>query len=296
MVKNQLTLPSDLVKKSNDLIRTKVSFGSVDGGRILAALVASIHADDRDLAGSYSVEVSRFLPDDSGRGYRRYKALCQEMAQSYAELEAMENGEITYEARPIFMRIKYQRGKITARFNTLLASYLLNLRGCFTQYGLMEYLLLPSVYSQRLFEILQSWKNAKDGEVILPLPDLHRWLDTPPSFQKNFKEFRRWVLEKAHKDITEKTNFSYEWEPVKAGRSVEKIRFIFGPRKQALAEAEKQKALEDKRRRLKNQRFFAAVRCAQNKNGDCRAQDNKRLICKLCRETRILEDIRKKPD
>lgn len=106
-----------------------------------------------------------------------------------------------------------------------MAPFLLDLQQCFTQYSLTEYLKLPSVYSQRIFEILKSWSGKP--EVILPVSELHRLLDSPDSFQANFAEFRRRVLEKAHKDITEKTSFRYEWEPVKIGRSVEKIRFIF---------------------------------------------------------------------
>lgn len=105
--------------------------------------------------------------------------------------------------------------------------YLLELKGCFTVYNLTEYLSLPSLYSQRIFEITKSLANSKDGEAIISMADLHRFLDSPKSFQANFKDFRRFVLEKAHKDITEKTSFRFEWEPVKVGRSVEKIRFIF---------------------------------------------------------------------
>ena len=117
-------------------------------------------------------------------------------------------------------------------------------------------------------------------------------LDIPKSMQNDFAQFRRRVLEKAHADITEKTSLRFEWEPVKAGRSVERILFTFGPGRRAIAEAEKKKAKEDKQRRLQAQRFIRATDCAKTKNGNCRVMDNKPIVCKLCREKGICASLR----
>ena len=79
----------------------------------------------------------------------------------------------------------------------------------------MEFLLLPSIYSQRIYEFLKSWDDKP--ETIISVLDLHEMLNTPNSFRANFTEFRRWVLEKAHKDISKYTKLIYEWEPIKKG-------------------------------------------------------------------------------
>lgn len=294
MAKTELTTPGELVKKDNRLIRTRVNVATVDAARLLANLVACIRQDDTALKSSYSVAVKDFLGDTSGRGYIRIKALCRELSQAIAELEGLdEQGKPTFKMRPFFAEIDYAQGVVTAQFNPTLGEFLLTLRACFTQYNLLEYLRLPSIYSQRLFEILKSWSGMP--EVLLPVSDLHRMLDTPDSLRSDFAQFRRWVLEKAHKDITEKTSFRYEWEPVKVGRSVEKIRFIFTPRRKALALKDQEKAKEEKRRRLLNQRFLRAVECAKAKGGDCRTMDNPvRIVCKVCREKRICETMPKK--
>ena len=177
-------------------------------------------------------------------------------------------------------------------FNPVMKDYLFELKSCFTTYNLTEYLSLPSLYSQRIFEIVKSLANVTEGEAIVSMADLHRFLDSPDSLRANFKDFRIRVLEKAHKDITEKTSFRFEWEPVKVGRSVEKIRFIFNGGKKALAQKEQEKAKEEKRRRLNNQRYIRAVNCATAKGGDCRTMDNVRIVCKLCREQKICESVR----
>lgn len=286
MDKEELSVPGRLVKKDNRLIRTRVNISSVDAARILANLVACIRTADTRLQDYYAISVKDFLGDSSGRGYIRMKALCRDLAQATAEIEGVnELGEFTFKMRPFFIELEYTQGVVTARFNPTLDDFLLNLRACFTQYNLLEYLKLPSIYSQRLFEILKSWSATP--EVLIPIADLHRMLDTPASFRSDFWQFRKYVLEKAHKDITEKTSFRYEWEPVKVGRSVEKIRFLFTPRRKALAMKEQEKAKEEKRRRLLNQRFRRAMDCARAKGGDCKTMDNVRIVCKVCREKGI---------
>lgn len=291
----QLTLPGEIVKKDNRLVRSKINISSVDASRILANLVACIHTDDKSLKQVYRVAVKDFLADTSGRGYTRVKGLCRELAQVTVELEVQDpdGPHPIFETGAIFSRIIYKKGVIEAEFNGHMTPFLLDLQQCFTQYSLIEYLKLPSIYSQRIFEILKSWSGKP--EVIIPIAELHRMLDSPDSFKADFREFRRWVLEKAHKDITEKTSFRFEWEPVKVGRSVEKIRFIFNGGKKALAQKEQEKAKEEKRRRLSNQRFLRAVECAKAKGGDCRVMDNVRIVCKLCREKGICESIRRTP-
>ena len=293
MAKEELSVPGTLVKKSNSIVRTRISVQSVEASRILAHLVACIRVDEKRADVRYSVPAKDIIPYIGGENYKRIKATCKELAGAFAESEEpdSEGAHPEYTVRPFFSELKYKKGVITAMFNPVMKDYLFELKSCFTTYNLTEYLSLPSIYSQRIFEITKSLANSQNGEAIISMADLHRFLDTPKSSQQNFAEFRRYVMEKAHKDITEKTSFRFEWEPVKVGRSVEKIRFIFSGGKKALAQKEQKKAKEEKRQRLTNQRFIRAVECAKAKGGDCRTMDNVRIVCKLCREKGICESL-----
>ena len=294
MGKEELSTQGNLVKKSNSIIRTRLTVKSVEASRILAHLIACIRTDDRTLEQAYTISAKELLPYVGGENYRRIKTTCRELAASFAETEEPDpdGPHPIFRARPFFTDILYKKGIITAMFNPLMRPYLLELKGCFTTYNLTEYLSLPSLYSQRIFEIVKSLSNAKEREAVISMTDLHRFLDSPKSFQANFGQFRRRVLEKAYKDITEKTSFRFEWEPVKVGRSVEKIRFIFAEKRPPLAQEEQDNAKEEKRRRLTNQRFIRAVECAKTKGGDCRTMDNVRIVCKFCREKGICESVR----
>lgn len=301
MAMQQLTLPGEIVKKHNELVRSKITIDNKTSARILACLIAAIRHDETHFKEAYSVPVKDYLPPDEGGGkggkqYRLVKEACSQLAKATFEREWPDPDpnatEPIFEVVPFFTSVRYRKGLVSAKFNPELSSLLLQLRGLFTELNLIEYLALPSTYSQRLFEILKSWSGLP--EVVLPIAELHRLLDTPPSFRANFKALRVYVLEKAHKDITEKTLFRFEWEPIKAGRSVEAIRFIFSAKRQALAQEMQDNAKEDKRRRLQVQRMHRALECAKAKDGDCRAMDNKPIVCKACRQFGFCEELRRK--
>lgn len=296
MGKEELSIPGTIVKKSNSIIRTHITVKSVEASRILAHLIACIHTEDQNLDQVYTVPAKEILPHVGGENYKRIKATCKELLQAIVELEEPDSDGTHpfFIGRTFFTEIKYRKGVIEAAFNPRLRPYLLELKGYFTTYNLSEYLSLPSLYSQRIFEIVKSLANSKGGEAVVSMTDLHRFLDTPQFSQNNFAEFRRRILDKAYNDIHELTKLRFEWEPVKVGRSVEKIRFIFAEKRLPLAQEEQDNAKEEKRRRLTNQRFIRAVECAKAKGGDCRVMDNMRIVCKLCREKEICSFIRSK--
>lgn len=284
MAMQQLTLPGEIVKKHNELIRSKINVNTQTAGKILACLVACIRPEDTHFKESYSLNIKDYL-SDAGAQKKYIREACKELATATVETEwpdPDDPNDFIFYVMPFFSSIKYRKGLIEAKFNAEMSGFLLELKSCFTQYNLIEYLKLPSSYSQRVFELLMSWRFKP--EVVLSVSDLHKCLETPPSFRADFKAFRVYVLEKAQKDIHQHTTLRFEWQPVKAGRTIEAIRFLFSSQRKAIAEAETKKAKEAKQSRLNNQRFMVAVECLKSKLGQCTTQDNKRLICKLCRE------------
>ena len=288
----QFTLPGEIVKKSNAIARARWQPESVWEPRIVALVASKVRADDEDFQ-TYRIPVSELtgVADENLRGnqYQEIAKSIEHLGKATIRIEG--NKPRNFRQYNIFSMCGYEDGCLIAGFHPDLKPHFLNLREQFTEYNLMQFLMLPSCYSQRMFEFLKSWSGKP--EIIISVAELHELLSTPPSFRADFKEFRRWVLEKAHKDITEKTSFRFEWEPVKAGRSVEAIRFLFAPGRKAIAEAEKQKAKEDKQRRLQAQRMSRALDCAKAKGGDCRTMDNKPIVCKACRQMGFCDELRR---
>ena len=282
MAMKQLILPGETVKKSNKLIRSKINISNLIGSRILASLVACVRADDTQFKDTYSIAIKGFT-DDGGKSYTSIKALCRELASATAEIETKEpTGQNIFRVFPIFSELKYEKGTVEAQFNNKMSGLLLELKSCFTQYNLLEYLQLPSVYSQRIFEILKSWSNVP--EVIIQLDELHQMLGTPDSFKTNFAQFRRWVLDKAHKDINKKTDFSFEWEAIKTGRAVTAIRFAFAKNRSLKLQNKKLIDDQQKQSNKNNDSFIKALACSKSINPCVPAQND---ICALCKKFKM---------
>ncbi|NCB44348.1 MAG: RepB family plasmid replication initiator protein [Clostridia bacterium] len=269
MAQRQLVIPGPVVKKSNALARASWSVKSVYEPRLVALVASRVRADDQDFQ-DYEIPLSELL---GGSGDGRTRQLVAEVVEGLL-------GRVLTLPRPngwakcnVFSWCEYdsKAGCIRARFDPGLKEHYLGLQSHFTQYSLMEFLLLPSTYSQRLFEVLKSWNSLP--EAVIDLSDLFSMLDVPASLRANFKDFRRRVLEKAHKDITTQTGLRYDWEPIKQGRAVAAIRFTFGARSAQASEKKNQA-----KRSRDNELLKKAVACFQS--GSCSPRSNKQ--CEIC--------------
>ena len=281
MIAKQTILHGEIVKKSNALARARWSAESVLEPRLVALLASKVRADDIDFH-VYEIPVSEVVPSRElgGKDYRDIEDIIDKvMSRVLTIRDEIGRGWTKYN---VFSRCRYRpkEGILELGFHPDLRPHYLNLQKNFAKWNLLEFLTLPSIYSQRIFEILKSWDDKP--ETIISIADLHEMLDSPDSFRANFAEFRRRVLEKAHKDITQKTQLIYEWEPIKQGRAVVAVRFVFS-KKRALPIAKKKndEAIE-KRIQNNNAAFLAADACFKKYGQECVGGHNKKNICNVC--------------
>lgn len=279
----QLTLPSEIVKKSNPLARARWSAESVWEPRLVALLASKVQENDTDFQ-IYEIPASEIMHDHGGKDYIELEQVVDKVMSRVLTIRD-DKGWTKYN---VFSRCRFRKkdGILELGFHPDLRPHYLNLKKNFAQYKLLEFLMLPSVYSQRLFEFLKSWDDRQD--TVIALSELHKMLNTPDSLRKNFKNLRIRVLEKAHKDITEHTDLRYEWEAIKQGRAVVAICFIFGkaralPIAKQKAEAD---ATKDKQREKNNAMFKAAIACFQERGAACEGGYQKDEICVLCQRLR----------
>ena len=163
-----------------------------------------------------------------------------------------------------------------------MSKLLIGLKTHFTQYNLIEYCLLPSVYSKKIFEIIKSWQDKP--EFTISLDKLHFYLDVPESFKNRYPDFRRYVLEKAHKNIHEFTSLKYEWEAVYKGRRVDSIRFVLSTPRIKQVDTKKEKIEQNKTSENNNKIFLMATECHENngKKKTCSKADDS-AKCKYCK-------------
>lgn len=279
-MKNQLALPGELVKKSNSLARAKLHIDNALAAKIIATFIACLKSDDAEFDDFYSLKAKDFISDSSGKSYDHIRKTCENLLFSYAEIPNQKGEKERFSLIPFFREIKYYDGIITIQFNNNMKELLLQLKSFFTEYNLIEFLSLPSIYSQKLFEVLKSWSTL--SEKTIDLNELHEMLNVPNSFRIDFRNFRTRVLEKAHKDIIAHTSLQYEWEPIKRGRAVVAVRFVFALRRALPVAKAKEAEAQAKGSARNNRAFKAAVACAERKGQCCTQQDNKPSVCAVC--------------
>lgn len=129
-------------------------------------------------------------------------------------------------------RVAYQDGEgyIELNFTSHVAPYLTALEKRFTSYKLQQTSALRSVHSWRLFENLKKWDST--GKWLVDIDEFHQVMDASKSYQENFAQLRKWVIEPAVKELEETNDLDIRWEAHKTGRKVSRLVFIFKPAQQ----------------------------------------------------------------
>ena len=107
----------------------------------------------------------------------------------------------------------------------------------YTHYQLKYILPMKSQYAIRLYELLKSYQR-NNYEWFFDIEQLKKQLNCES--YKDFKDFRRRVLEPAVAEINEFTDIKIAWEPMKEGRKVVRVVFyMVGKNKTDLLEADR---------------------------------------------------------
>lgn len=281
----QLTSPIEIVKKSNALARARWSANSIWEPRLVALLASKIRTDDLDFQ-VYEIPVSEVMREKTGgKDYKEIETVVDKVMSRILTIRD-NDGWTKYN---VFSRCRYRKRDriLELGFHPDLRHHYLNLQKNFAKFNLLEFLMLPSVYSQRIFEFLKSWDDKP--ETTISIADLHEMLDTPDSLRKDFRNFRLRVLEKAHKDITQKTQLAYEWEPLKQGRAVVAVRFTFSKKRALPIARQKANDAREKQIQSNNAAFLAADACFKKHGQVCTGGHNKKAVCSICYQFRSKE-------
>ena len=215
---------NELVVKHNDLLRKSRYKLSANEQKIIIYLVSKIKADDTELK-EIDINILDFCKiiniTANGDAYNRIKETIKALADKSWWLTSGEDKEILFrwinEAE-----ITRGNGTIRLELSKHLAPYLLDLKRDFVKYELINVLALHSKYSIRLYELLKSylWK----GQWKVSVDELRDLLETEGKY-KEFKYFRKRVLNPAIEEINNYTDLQVEVETLKKGRVITDLTF-----------------------------------------------------------------------
>jgi plasmid replication initiation protein len=195
--------------------RRQLKFGEVPTSRIMAA----------DYAEEFGVDVNT--------AYEQLQAAAKHLYDrsiTFYEPAFKRNGKPLPPTK-VQMRwvgqVHYQEGEgwVELSWWPKLLPHLVGLKKQFTSYQLQQASALRSTYSWKLLELLMRFEST--GRAEYTIEDFCASMDATPKQASDFAAIRRKMIQPAVKELTEKDGWLIEWQPVKAGRKVQAVRFTF---------------------------------------------------------------------
>lgn len=218
---------NNIVSKSNTLIEANSRLNLVEQ-KMLLCLASNIEPNDRDFK-TYTFPIKQFhdlLGLNGSTKYTELSKITKELLSKVIEIRAGEELiQVSWLSSAIYNRNK---GTIDMRFDPLLKPFLLELSNKFTSYRLANVVKLKSTYAIRIYELLKQYEDLKERTI--SLENLRYYLDAMDVYP-NYANFKQRVLKPSQKELNQKTDISFEFEEIKLGRKVQKIRFIIRAQK-----------------------------------------------------------------
>ncbi len=218
---------NNIVSKSNTLIEANSRLNLVEQ-KMLLCLASNIEPNDRDFK-TYTFPIKQFhdlLGLNGSTKYTELSKITKELLSKVIEIRAGEELiQVSWLSSAIYNRNK---GTIDMRFDPLLKPFLLELSSKFTSYRLANVVKLKSTSAIRIYELLKQYEDLKERTI--SLENLRYYLDAMDVYP-NYANFKQRVLKPSQKELNQKTDISFEFEEIKLGRKVQKIRFIIRSQK-----------------------------------------------------------------
>lgn len=222
-----LELRNNTVVKANELIQKSRFSLSLQQQKIVLYLISQIMPYDEDFK-LYEFSIIEFckvcgIDYESGKNYADLKAAVKEIADKSVWIR-LANGKQTLVRWIEKPYIDDNSGIIQIKLDADMKPYLLQLKENFTKYELLWTLNFKSKYTIRLYELIKSihYHDVFDYQKEFDLDELRRMLGAET--YKTYQTFKTRVLEPSVAEINAYSDKTIEYEPIKKGRAISKIK------------------------------------------------------------------------
>lgn len=173
-----------------------------------------------------AIEFSEIFGTDLSNSYKFLHKACKKLMKTSITLEKPELSE-TWEINVCSMA-KYNKteGSITIEFTDRIMPYLAQVRARFVLYNLKEIANFGSLYTTRLYELIQEFKET--GWMLKSVKQLREIFAVGNKFTA-YKDFKKYTFAHACKEINDNYDLGLSFEELKEGRKITAIRFSFKP-------------------------------------------------------------------
>lgn len=213
-----------IVKKSNYFIMNCSYDLSLEEQKLILTLSSMVQPADEEFK-PYKFKISDFiklLGVETQTKYTEIPKITKELMKKVFEIE--ENDELIQIAWLSSAKYKKGSGMVELEFSPKLKPYMLQLKEKFTQYQLANILSMKSKYSPRIYEILKCNEFKKQKCLEIEVNELRKLLKAENIYPK-YNDFKRYILERTRKELNKISDITYEFEEIKTGRKITKIKF-----------------------------------------------------------------------
>lgn len=214
----------NIVTKSNSLIEAKYKDKlTLEEQRIILFLVSQIQPNDEDFK-TYSITISEFTKILDLKTKSKHQSLVS-ISRGLRNKEIVIQREGSTLITGWISSVEYfnKNGTIELSFDPKLKPYLLKLKDNFTSYKLKDIIKIKSANSMRIYELLKQYERIK--ERVISLDELRDYLCISDEKYPLYANFKQRVLVTAQKELKEKSDIYFEFEPIKKGKKVDMIKF-----------------------------------------------------------------------
>lgn len=234
-VEKSETLSGRNVVVSNYITRSAQTLNLVEK-RILMAGIAKLGGVNGEVKLT-AQEYSETYDVDMSTAYRELKNAVNSLMKRYLSWQVKDGKHIGTLTCVWVQGYKYFKaeGYVKFKFSEYIFPFLFELEREFTKYQLKQAAALRSIHSWRFLELFEQMKDKTNekGWLSMPIEEFWHAMEARESHKKNFSDLRRWIIEPAIKELTEKDGWLIEWEARKRGRKVVTLLFKFQRNPQA---------------------------------------------------------------
>jgi plasmid replication initiation protein len=213
--------PNRLVK-TNPIINAKFDITAVQM-KVFLKVIASVDQSNEDLP-DVQISLKEFQDFVGGKTKNLLKYLQEELTKLRKKDIYYEDDKIKLEAN-FFSSIVYDKvqAKFIFEFSNKLKPFLLQIKENFTVLDIRNLLFLNSIYAIRFYEFCKQYERF--GAFELDVEDLKDRLGLSTRY-KNYFDFKLKVLQQARTELESSSDLYFDFEEIKSGKKVVRLRFI----------------------------------------------------------------------
>lgn len=169
-------------------------------------------------------EFSSVFNTDIHNTYRLLNKACRKLMKTDLTLARNESSELWQINVCSMAKYNKKEGYITIEFTDRIMPYLSQVREKFVLYNLKEIANFRSLYTTRLYELIQEFKET--GYMIKSVDKLREVFAVEDKF-KAYKDFKKRTFDHACQEINNNYKMNMGYEEIKEGRKVVAIKFVF---------------------------------------------------------------------